>query len=94
MVRGHPLADAEPHQYLGSMAENPEITLSDASENWLKILRWARERTGKSEPTQEEIDEVYTLWEAGERPRMPTSEEMDAEVERELKETLTRLGLA
>ncbi|NLE47606.1 MAG: hypothetical protein GX614_04340 [Sandaracinaceae bacterium] len=76
------------------MDESPTTTLSDASENWLKILRWACERTGKAEPTQDEIDEAYKLWEAGERPRMPTSEEMDAEVERELKETLERLGLA
>lgn len=75
------------------MAESPTTMLSDASENWLKILRWARERTGKADPSQAEIDETYAMWDAGERPRMPTSDEMDAEVERELKETLERLGL-
>ena len=51
--------------------EKATIKLSDASENWLKILRWARQRTGKAEPSQEEIDEVYKLWAAGERPPTP-----------------------
>jgi len=73
------------------MPKKTTITLSDASENWLKILRWARERTGKEEPSQEEIDETYAMWEAGERPPMPTYEEIAREVEARIEETIARL---
>lgn len=62
----------------------------DANDNWLRILRWARERTGKADPTEQEVEETFQMWKAGERPPMPSAEEIANEARREVEEILRR----